>query len=124
MEGSRSTDSGAIISDGVKSLREQGVCPELAWPYDIKRFADEPPEVCYKLALDHRFYKSHNIDNTDIQQIKLSLYNNDPFVFGIAVYESFESQEVAKTGIVPMPKENEKMLGGHAIICVSYDDNT
>jgi hypothetical protein len=32
-----------------------------------------------------------------------------PFVFGFSVYESFESQEVAKTGKVNMPKKNEKV---------------
>lgn len=42
---------------------------------------------------------------------------------GIAVYESFESQEVARTGEVPMPKPDEKMLGGHAILCCGYNDD-
>ena len=36
------------------------------------------------------------------------------------MYESFESQAVAKTGTVPMPKAKEKMLGGHAILLVGY----
>ena len=44
-----------------------------------------------------------------------------PFVFGFAVYQSFETEEVAKTGIMVMPKENDKMLGGHAIMAVGYD---
>ena len=43
---------------------------------------------------------------------------------GIAVYESFESEEVARTGVVPMPGPDEKLLGGHAILCCGYDDNT
>ena len=42
--------------------------------------------------------------------------------FGISVYESFESSAVAKSGKVPMPKPKEKMLGGHAILAVGYDD--
>ena len=45
-----------------------------------------------------------------------------PFVFGFSVYESFESPEVAKTGVVPMPSGNEQLLGGHAVLCVGYDD--
>ena len=44
-----------------------------------------------------------------------------PIVFGISVYESFESEEVAKTGIVQLPEKTEKMLGGHAIVIVGYD---
>jgi len=45
-----------------------------------------------------------------------------PFVFGFTVYESFESAEVAKTGIVPMPGPAERTLGGHAVCAVGYDD--
>ena len=124
IEGSESTDSGAMLSDGVKSLQQQGVCPELAWVYDIKRFAEKPPQSCYKLAEDHKYHRGYNIDNTDIEQIKVSLFNGNPFVMGIAVYASFESQEVAQTGTVPMPGPDEAALGGHAILCCGYDDST
>ena len=41
-----------------------------------------------------------------------------PFVFGFTVYESFESEAVAKTGKVPMPGSGEKALGGHAVFVV------
>lgn len=39
-----------------------------------------------------------------------------------SVYESFESQKVASTGIAEMPKKSEKLLGGHAVLGVGYDD--
>jgi len=45
-----------------------------------------------------------------------------PIVLGISVYESFESQQVAKSGVVPMPANSEKLLGGHAILAVGYND--
>jgi C1A family cysteine protease len=38
------------------------------------------------------------------------------------VYDSFETPEVAQTGIVPMPKDTERMLGGHAVMAVGYDE--
>jgi C1A family cysteine protease len=38
------------------------------------------------------------------------------------VFSGLESEEVAQTGVVPMPEEDEKSLGGHAIVCVGYDD--
>jgi C1A family cysteine protease len=44
-----------------------------------------------------------------------------PFVSGIVVYESFESDVVSKTGIIPMPTKDETVLGGHAIVAVGYD---
>ena len=59
-----------------------------------------------------------------LNQIKGCLAHGYPFVFGFPVYESFESQEVAKTGVVPMPGSSEQMLGGHAVLAVGYDDAT
>jgi C1A family cysteine protease len=47
-----------------------------------------------------------------------------PFVFGFTVYDAFESQEVAKTGVLNMPGPKEKVQGGHAVLAVGYDDAT
>ena len=54
--------------------------------------------------------------------MKECLHQGFPFVFGFLVYESFESQEVASTGNMPMPQKHEKVLGGHAVMAVGYDD--
>jgi len=56
-------------------------------------------------------------------QLKGCLASGYPIVFGFTVYESFESDAVAKTGQVPMPKPNEKTLGGHAVLAVGYDES-
>ena len=45
-----------------------------------------------------------------------------PVLIAIDVYESFESDTVAKTGIIPLPKKKEQLLGGHAIAIVGYSD--
>jgi C1A family cysteine protease len=42
---------------------------------------------------------------------------------GITVYSSFESPQVAETGIVPIPHFGEQVLGGHAVLAVGYDDD-
>jgi len=55
--------------------------------------------------------------------IKLILSQNIPVIAGIQIYSSFESDETAKTGIVPLPDTaREQLLGGHAIMLVGYDD--
>jgi C1A family cysteine protease len=54
--------------------------------------------------------------------MKGCLASGFPFVFGFTVYTSFESEEVAHTGIVPMPSEGEQALGGHAVVAVGYND--
>ncbi len=55
-------------------------------------------------------------------QLKGCLASGYPIVFGFTVYESFESDAVAKTGQVPLPKPSEKVLGGHAVLAVGYDE--
>ena len=59
-----------------------------------------------------------------LTEMKTCLAEGFPFVFGFAVYESFEAPEVAKTGVVVMPGKNEDLLGGHAVLAVGYDDTT
>ena len=46
-----------------------------------------------------------------------------PFVFGFTVYESFESQKVARTGIANMPAKKERTIGGHAVMAVGFDQS-
>jgi C1A family cysteine protease len=55
--------------------------------------------------------------------MKGCLASGYPFVFGFTVYDSFESQQVANTGIVPMPASGESVVGGHAVMAVGYDDS-
>lgn len=45
------------------------------------------------------------------------------FVFGFTVYESFESNTVARTGHAPMPSTRERVLGGHAVCAIGYDES-
>lgn len=123
IEGTVSYDAGAMIRDGIKTIAKQGVCHETMWPYDITKFADQPNPTCYTDGLSNitLLYQRVNVDMTSMRNC---LANGLPFVFGFTVYESFESDKVAQTGIVPMPKKNESILGGHAVVAVGYNDNT
>lgn len=121
MEGTINSDAGAMIRDGIKSIAKQGVCPETLWPYDISKFAKKPPATAFKEALKNQALSYRRLTQTT-SQLKGCLAEGYPFVLGITVYESFESDSVAKTGKVPMPSTSEKCLGGHAVLCVGYDD--
>ena len=124
MEHTVNSDSGAYLQDGVKSLQFNGVCSNNLWSYDIKKFAVKPPQNCYTDALNHQALIVKNIVQNELS-MKACLSNGTPFVCGIVVYESFMSNKVAMSGVVPMPNFNkEKVLGGHAICVVGYDDNT
>ncbi|MGA8901714.1 C1 family peptidase [Bradyrhizobium sp.] len=94
---------------------------ETDWPYNIKEFAVKPPAFAYadaKLDLVSRYMRV----SQDLTQMQGCLAEGYPFVFGFTVYQSFESQQIADTGIVPMPSTGEKVVGGHCVVAVGYDD--
>jgi len=117
------TDSGAQIRDGIKSVNKQGVCPEAMWPYAIQKFANKPPSTAYKAALKHQVLSYQRVTRT-LPQMKGCIASGYPFVFGFTVYESFESEAVAKTGKLNMPTKKEQVVGGHAVMAVGYDDKS
>jgi len=121
MEGTVASDSGAQIRDGMKSVATVGVCPETEWPYQIAKFADKPTQTCFVDAAKCES-KSYQRLTPSLPQLKGCLASGYPFVFGITVYNSFESDTVAKTGHVPMPGNGDQPIGGHAIMAVGYDD--
>jgi C1A family cysteine protease len=116
------SDSGAQIRDGIKSIAHQGDAPEKDWPYDIAKFADKPPAKAFTDAKKHEAVSYQRVPQV-LSQMKGCLVSGYPFVFGFTVYASFESDQVAKTGEVPMPSPREKMVGGHAVLAVGYDDS-
>jgi C1A family cysteine protease len=121
IEGTVNSDAGAQIRDGIKVVAKQGVPPETDWPYDIAKFADKPPPKAFADALKDLAVSYSRVSQT-LSQMKGCLASGFPFVFGFTVYDSFESQDVAKTGVVPMPASGESVLGGHAVLAVGYDD--
>ena len=121
IEGTIESDSGAMIRDGIKSVNKEGAPPEDDWPYEIDRFRDKPPKPVYTEAKEHQAVRYQRLTQT-LNQLKGCLASGFPFVFGFAVYESFESPQVAKTGKVPMPTADEQQLGGHAVLAVGYNE--
>lgn len=121
LEGTVDQDSGGQIRDIIKVVAQSGACPETMWPYDVAKFTHRPPAAAYETASSHKITQYARL--TSLDDIKHALASGCPVVFGISVYESFESQAVAATGLVPMPNiSTERYLGGHAICAVGYDD--
>lgn len=117
MEGDVDEDNGAQIRDGIKVINQRGVCPESLWPYDISRFAEQPPIQCSVEALKDRAVQYQRVDQ-DLVAVKSCLASGLPFVFGVDVYQSFMD---AQNGVIPMPASGEALEGGHALLCVGYD---
>ncbi len=119
LEGTVDYDSGASLRDGIKTLRKQGTCWETTWPYMIEKFDRKPSKECYIEAKKHCIESYHRINS--LPEMLTCLAEGYPFVFGFTVYESFQSQKTVKTGVAQMPKKKEKVLGGHAVMAVGYN---
>lgn len=120
IEGTVPVDSGAYIRDGAKVTAQCGVAPDALWPYVESKFTQKPPKRALLAALDTRVTSYKRVQR-NITGIRRVLSNGNTIVFGFSVYESFESDRVARTGIVPLPAAHEDLLGGHAVLMVGYD---
>lgn len=121
LEGTVDSDAVAQLRDGIKSVAQWGDCPETKWPYDTSQFAVQPPQACYVDASKHLALVYESV-NQDLNDLRGCLAAGFPFVFGFTVYASFESDYIARTGHVPMPHWFERVIGGHAVMAVGYDD--
>ena len=122
IEGDPLQDNGAEIRDGIKSVASQGVCSEAEWPYVESQFAVRPTVQMYA-------------DATKFTTLQYSAVTQDPYfikhcismlgrpvVFGFSVFDEFESDDVAASGVVPMPADASAPIGGHAVQAVGYSD--
>lgn len=133
-EGTTDRDAGAVIRDGIKVVANIGAPNERQWSYDDTPAdpltgiwaADAKPRqkpncFAYRYAKDADAIAYLAVQQ-EIGQLKACLAAGFPFVFGFQVFEAFESQAVAASGALMMPQPGEKNLGGHAVLCVGYDD--
>lgn len=122
LDGNVGEDSGASLRNVMKAVAKYGACSEVSHPYDIKKFKIEPNETNRAGALTHVSKFSYMSVNQNLTSIKNAIARGYPIAFGMYIYESFESEQVAKTGIVPIPKDIENCLGGHCMMIVGYND--
>ena len=119
LENTIQQDAGAMIRDGIKACAAVGVPLESLWPYVIAKFARKPTKAADTDAAKRKITSYRRV--TGLDDVLHCLADGNPVVFGFSVYESFESDTVAKSGIVPMPGKTERLLGGHAVLAVGYN---
>lgn len=121
LAGNISKDSGASLRSTCKSIHKTGVCEETYMPYDPDKYTKHPSKLAILNANKYKITAYKALSSLD--EIKQNLaFRQQPVLLGMDVYESFESDEVAKTGIMLMPQKNEKKMGGHAVLVVGYKD--
>lgn len=120
-------DTGAMGHDAFRTAKSVGICAEKDWPYDPRRYNDpayfdpkSPPLAAVHDEAHYKLKKAYGTPPRSEAYFKQVLSNKQTIAFGFSVYESFESSEVAKSGIVPMPGMDEQQLGGHECLVVGY----
>jgi C1A family cysteine protease len=119
-------DTGAFLRSTMGALALFGVPPEEYWPYEIKKFDDEPATFCFAFAQNYQSLKYVRLDPADtpakdvLTQIKTNMAAAIPAMFGFTVYSSISQAD--KDGKIPYPDKGEKIEGGHAIMAVGFDD--
>lgn len=121
-------DTGGYLRNTMEALVLFGVPPEEYWPYDIAQFDTEPSAFLYSFGQNYQALKYYRLDpagtsNTALlNSIKTNLASGLPSMFGFTVYNSYTQASVANKGAIPYPTAREKIVGGHAIMAVGYDD--
>lgn len=123
-------NAGSNMFLGMNLLSMVGTCPETDYAYPSLDLVQNPLYVNYFLGTppsktadaDARAYRGGRlIQITKLSEIKRSLDEGYPCVFGFTVFSNLA--EAATTGVIPMPSmQEDKVMGGHATVCVGYDD--
>ncbi len=120
-------DKGAYLRTTMKAIALMGIPPESYWPYEIDKFDEEPTAFCYAFAQNYKAVNYYRVDSQgkDRQQllkdIKTSISAGYPLMFGFSVYSSIS--QANSTGKIPFPTLKDSYRGGHAVMCVGYDDD-
>lgn len=123
LEGTVGYDAGATIRSVIKGLMKTGACEETTWPYKTSRFKAKPSPAAYSEAKE--FVKMAKDDGLvykrvlTLNGVLTAIASGSPVVFGFVVPESFN--DLPSSGIQPLPKKGERILGGHAVVADGYN---
>jgi len=120
-------DRGAFLRTTMAAMVLFGVPPEEYWPYLIEDFDKEPSSFCYAFAQDYQVIQYFRLDSLStpkdllLKRIKSFLAAGLPSMFGFSVFSSIE--QANEDGKIPYPCRGEKILGGHAVVAVGFNDD-
>ena len=121
LESSTGTDAGAQVKSGGAALSKYGAAPDNLWPFIPAQIEVQPPDAAYTEALTN-LVTAYKFVDQDLISLKTAIYNSHPIVFGFTVFESFESSEVAATGVVQYPGWGDAIVGGHCVVAIGWSD--
>lgn len=119
-------DTGAYLRTTMGALVLFGAPPEEFWPYNVPGFDLEPTSFCYSFANNYKALQYFRLDPAGttpqdaLNRIKTQLAAGLPSMFGFTVYDSISQANAS--GRIPFPAPGNRVIGGHAIVAVGYDD--
>ena len=120
-EGTCKEDVGCCIRNAMWIAAHFGIPHESTWPYNPDTLFTLPSFKAFREAKQHQSLEYFRVDWTDLKEVMGCLADGWPIVFGMSIYESFESATTQKSGVVPVPNtSSEKSYGGHCMVIVGY----
>lgn len=111
-------DSGCNLRDVCCAASTFGVCNESQWPYRRNLLGMQPPSKLYGAAASIPGCTHHAVQQC-LPHILACLLNNQPIVMGMSMFTNVRS--IQKDGILAMPREQDTLLGAHAVMLCGYD---
>jgi C1A family cysteine protease len=124
----RTGDTGSFLRTTMQAMVLFGTPPEDHYPYRVEAFDEEPPAFCYAFAQNYQAVDYYRLDPPGVTPkdlltaIKGHLAAGLPSMFGFTVYRSIDQADQSK-GKIPFPVPRERIVGGHAVVAVGYDDD-
>lgn len=119
-DGDLGQDAGSSIHTTFLTLASEGVCLEATLPPTDTDLNDPPTATEYAEGAKLKIGAYHFLG--DPASMKSCIASGYSFGAGIAVYDSFEGNQLENTGFMPIPASSESLLGYHAQHFMDYDD--
>ncbi len=105
---------GTYPRTAMKVLARRGVCREECWSYRPYQ-TDSPCPEADRQAYPFRIRTYARLEG--VEEMTRSLSVNGPFLAGVEVFPEWMEE---RGGKIPLPREGENSLGGHAVCIVGY----
>ena len=123
--GWQNDDTGSVLRDAMSVLYTNGCATEAAMPYSTD-FRAKPSEEAEREAALYRIADYRRL--VGLSLLLRSLAKGNPAAFAVDIYESFDSEIVARSGRPPVPGDPrfagpdgiDDYYGRHAVVAVGY----
>ena len=124
LKGWHNLNTGVQPSEMMQAIERFGVCPEELWPYNPRRYRDQPSSEAYRAAEAHREFRFEELPQK-LESLFETIDAGIPFLCCLRLFpsnhEAFYNGETSRTGILRSPKPFQTSIYNHAMVGVSYN---